>query len=329
VAEVSASGVDSVSYAFRPEGLAGFRAVERFRARSHRFGPAGSLIAVDRSRDGGRLMCFPATSVVAVESRLAAMLAGDDTDHSLASVAALVEGAAIARESLRLHFGVDPGPVAEVRRYDLASELRFHRAADGLAFLRTVGGLVPARMRATLERDVAGQVMTAAIRTAKRGLIRSRIYDKGLESGSDPPGVRVRIEDQNRPPRSKRQSPDVLASVDLTATFGRTMMPFLGTDELIVAGADGAVAQIAARVVTGEMTSVKAERLVGSIELLKYGGRAVYDRDGDSRKTNDKRSSLRLRSLREAGVVLSDELPADAVVPVSALLRQAIERFSV
>ncbi len=273
------------------------------------------------------MLCWPSTGVIAVESRLGAMLASSVEDHSLAPAAGLVAGAERARNSLLLHFGADPGGHVEVRRYDLASELRFARPSDGLAFLRTVASMVPAGKRGTLETTPDGQVMTAYVRTAKRGVVLSRIYDKGRESGSDPPGERVRIENQNRPPRSKRQSPDVLASADLTATFGRTMTPFLVPEALIVAGSDGAVAQLAARVVVGDLSPAKAERLVGSVELLKFGGRAVYDREGDTSKRNNERSARRLKALRDEGIVLSDELPADSVVPVSALLRDAIERF--
>jgi hypothetical protein len=106
------------------------------------------------------------------------------------------------------------------------------------------------------------------------------------------------------------------------------MTPYLNAETVTVAGPDGAVAELAARVVRGELGHARAERLIGSVALLKHGGRAVYDREDDTRKTNDKRSSSRLRALRDAGVVLSDELPREAVVPVSELLREAVARFS-
>ncbi len=165
-------------------------------------------------------------------------------------------------------------------------------------------------------------------RTSGRGVVVSRIYDKGRESGDDAPGRHVRIENQNRPARSRRYAPEVLSTLDLKGSFGRTMKAYLQTEELVTAGPDGAVAELAARAIRGELTHAQAERLIGSVALLKYGGRAVYDRDGDALVNNNKRSSRRLKALRESGVVLSDELPPEAVVPVSALLRDAIERFS-
>jgi hypothetical protein len=323
---LSSSGVDTVSFAFRPVGSAWFEAVDGFRARPHRFGPAGALIADERGPDGGRLLCYPAFDVLAVETRLAALLALDSECHDLAPARDLVEGERYARSILGQRVGADVGR-CEVRRVDLASELRFGTSAEGLAFLRAVAGFVAPRQRATNEVAVDGSVMTHYARTAKRGVVHARIYDKGRESGSDPPGLRVRIESQNRPPKAKRYSPEVLASLDLTAMFGRTMQPYLHTEELTVAGPDGAVADIAALAVRGDITHARAEKLLGSIVLLKHGGRAVYDRGVSSRVENNKRSSRRLKALRDAGVTLSDELPSEAVVPVSALLRDAISRF--
>jgi hypothetical protein len=318
--------VDTVSYAFR--GSSFDRACDGFRAKPHRYGPGGAIVADGRGPDGGRFLCYPAFGVLAVETRLGALLAGDADDHSLASASSIDTGAKNARLMLWEHLDVDPGHPSEVRRYDLASELRFGVAANGLAFLRSVGGMIPARSRGTLEVAADGSVMTAYVRTAKRGVVHARIYDKGRESGSDPPGLRVRIESQNRPAKAKRYSPHVLAEIDHSTTFGRTMSPYLNADELLVAGADGAVGELAARAIRGELSHTKAERLIGSVALLKFGGRAVYDRDGGSRKTNDKRSSIRLRALREAGIVLDRALPPEATVPTSALLRDAIERFT-
>jgi hypothetical protein len=327
-AEVTASGVDTVSYAFRPEGPALFAAVDGFRARPHRGGPSGALVADERGTDGGRRLIWPRVGVLALETRLGALLAGDQANHDLAPAQKLAVGARNARLDLWELVGVDPGPATEVRRYDLAAELRFSAGSDGIAFLRTVAGLIPARARGTVEVNADGSVMTAYARTAKRGVVHARIYDKGRESGSDPPGERVRIESQNRPAKARRYSPEVLATLDLKGTFGRTMNPYLNADELVVAGADGAVAELAARAIRGELSHAKAERLIGSVALLKHGGRAVYDRDDSTRVRNNERSSRRLKALRDEGLVLADELPASSLVPVSELLRDAVSRFS-
>jgi hypothetical protein len=323
---LSSSGVDTVSFAFRPPGRAGFEAVDEFRACSHRLGPAGALIADARGSDGGRVMCFPSSGLLAIETRLAALVAFESESHDLAPVRDLVQGGRNAREIVGGIVGGDLGP-CEVRRADLAAELRFDEAAEGLAFLRGVSGLCPARMRSTLEVAGDGSVMTAYVRTAKRGVVHSRIYDKGRESGSDPPGLRVRIESQNRWPKAKRQSPEVLANRDLRPMFGRTVQPYLQTDEIAVAGPDGAVREIVGRVVRGEMAQARALAVLGTIDMLKYGGRAAFDRQGSTRVENNRRSSRQLRLLRDEGIVLSELLPPEAVVPVSALLRDCVARF--
>ena len=327
-AEVVEAGVDTVSFAFRPEGRSLFGAVDGFSAKPFRRGAAGSLIAETRSRDGGRLMSFPSAAFLAVETRLGALLAGDERCHELAPATELAAGAELARAELWRHTGADPGEATEVRRFDLTAGLRFGAGPDGLAFLDTVAGLRPARMVSDVWRGVDGRAQTVYARTSGRGVVVSRIYDKGRESGDDAPGRHVRIENQNRPARSRRYAPEVLSTLDLKGSFGRTMKAYLQTEELVTAGPDGAVAELAARAIRGELTHAQAERLIGSVALLKYGGRAVYDRDGDALVNNNKRSSRRLKALRESGVVLSDELPPEAVVPVSALLRDAIERFS-
>ena len=317
-----------MSFAFRPKGRAWFSVVDGFRGKPHRWGQGGALVADERGAGGIRLMAWPAYSVVAVEGRLGALLAGDVDDHSLAPASALVDGAVMASDLLSSYSGADVGRAAEVRRVDLASELRFGAGSDGLAFLRTVAGMAPARLVTDVWRGADGQPQTVYRRTPKRGVVLDRIYDKGVESGSHAAGLRLRIENQQRPAKSKRVRPDVLSTSDLKGVFGRTMNPYLLSSEVLVAGPDGAVAELAARAIRGELTHAKAERLIGSVALLKHGGRAVYDRDGDAHKVGERRSNRRLKALRDAGVVLSDELPAESVVPVSQLLRDAIERFS-
>ena len=327
VAVVTESGVDTVSFAFRPQGRDWFDAVECFRAKAHRHGAAGSLIADSRPADGGRLLAFPAHGALVVESRLAAMLAGSENDHALCALDRLPVGAEVARRVLAAHLDVDPGDHVEVRRSDLAAGLRFKAAADGIAFLRGVASMTAPRLVTTIWKAVDGVPMTVYFKTPRRGAVVARIYDKGRESGCDPPGEHVRIEVQVRPPKSQRQSPQVVATEDHRERFGRVMSSYTG-EELTVAGPDGAVAELAARAVRGELTHAKAERLIGSVALLKHGGRAVYDRADGDRKVNDRRSSRRIKALRDAGISLDEALPASALIPVTGLLREAIERFA-
>lgn len=285
------------------------------------------MIADDRAACGGRLILFPAHGVVAIESRLAPLLTGDESDHQLVAAEHLPAAAELARRALGDFVKSDLGEHVEVRRCDLAAELRFGTSAEGFAFLRDVASLSPPRAVRDVWRAADGQVMTIYARTPKRGVVIARAYDKGRESGSDPPGRRVRLEDQDWPPKSRRQRPDVVATSDLRHKFGRTMEAYVTQEQLTSAGPDGAVAELAARAIRGELSHARAERLIGSVALLKHGGRAVYDRDGSTVVENNKRSSRRLKALRDSGVVLADDLPPAAVVPTTELLREAIARF--
>jgi len=149
-----------------------------------------------------------------------------------------------------------------------------------------------------------------------------------VESGSDPPGLRIRVESQNRPPKARRYRPDVLASLDLAPVFGRTMRHYLTAERLVAAGPDGAVAELVAEAQRGRLSMARAEKLAGSVGFLKHAGRAAYHDPALSAKENNRRSARRLKALRDAGVALEHELPPAAVVPTSELLRSAIAEFT-
>lgn len=314
-----------MSYAYRPEGESVFAAV---RAANHRGGAAGSLVCDERGPDGGRLLAWPGHGLVAYETRLEALLAGDAAHHGLAPVAGLPAGCTAARLAVKDLIGADPGDKAEVRRFDLAAEIRFEQSSEGLAFLASLRGMCPPRARVTHEVDASGAVMTAYVRTEKRGVVLSRAYDKGRESGSDPPGHRIRIESQNRPKKAERYRPEVLATLDLSSTFGRTMRHYLTAKQIVAAGPDGAVTEVIAKAHRGELGIARAERLVGSVAFLKHAGRAAYHDPALTAKENNRRSARRLKALRDAGVALEHELPSEAVVPTSDLLRTAISEFT-
>ncbi len=170
--------------------------------------------------------------------------------------------------------------------------------------------------------------MTVSVRTAKRGVVRFRVYDKGRECGSDLPGLRIRLESQNRPNKRARLSPELLASSNLAATFAATMKPYLAADEIVAAGPSGAVVELLAKVHRGEMTMARAERLAGAVVFLRHAGRGGYHVPALSAKENNRNSARRLKEFRDAGIALEHELAAGATIPTSELLRTAIEEFT-
>ena len=76
------------------------------------------------------------------------------------------------------------------------------------------------------------------------------------------------------------------------------------------------VDELVRQVAAGDLSIARAERLAGSIEILRRHGRAIY---GDDRK-----SWRRLHALREAGIAATDHLPVDRVVPVGQLLADVV-----
>ncbi len=328
---VAASGLDTVSYALRPDGDDSAEALSRLRIGRDLVhedtgevvrlgpGPAGSVI-IAKPLEGMRVGAFPGAGFLWAEGRLGAILAGSPEDHSLAPAAKLANGAARVRDALA-NVGLNVGDsLAAMRRVDLAAELRFDRPGDGLSFLRAMASLeVPG-----VKRDVwftGSRVETVYWRTPKRGAVRGRLYDKGVESGSDAPGHRLRLERQVRYPKAKQQSPAALSGGDLEALYrGRFEALERGSGNVIATGLNGAQRAILDQVESGAITSRKAERMLGTLVLLDHFGASWWEK----RYT----ATRRQRELQELGIVLDPERnEAAEPVPVGELLAALIGSF--
>ncbi len=179
---------------------------------------------------------------------------------------------------------------------------------------------MPAAAQADVWKGNDGQPQTIYVRQAVSREVTERLYDKGVESGSHAPGRRLRYEAQRWPARASRFAPEVLASLDLSGEYGRSIKTYVkGGENVIAAGPKATVQQLAGKVARGDLSMAKAERLVGSVELLREYGRAVYADERTARR--------RVQWLREAGISLEDELPSDRVVPVGQLQRDSMESF--
>jgi hypothetical protein len=315
-----ASGIDTISYAWRPSDTA---ALDSFRRRPHCATRGQGYVLDQRGPGGERLLMFPRTGVMALEGRLGAMLDQDVKCMSLVSKALVEQGERCARSAVDGLLRVPLRGPAEVRRYDLTSEVSFDDPSRGRAFLRTMAGMCPPGMKVDTwsERGNSGAIETVYYRTPVRGEVRFRAYDKGVESGTEDAGTRIRLEAQMRPDKMQRRSPEQLADADLRRDFGRALAPYLDAGgDVVAAGSDGAVSHLLQKVVNGDLTMARAERLAGSIAILGAYGRGVYDSDRAGRR--------RLAALRDAGVSLEDTLPREAVVPVGQLLREAVAEFA-
>jgi len=322
-AAVAASGVDTVSLAWRPTREQFFTGLLQT---PHRQSGGGGLLFDTPGPGGARVVAWPGYGLVAGEGRLDALMTGSTSSWELRPKADIAHADGVMRTFLEHLAGTDlfrPGECddGETRRYDLTAEVECDDPAEGLAFLRTVAAFVPPGRKTDTWRGADGQPQTVYYRTLKRAVVTERVYDKGVESGSHPAGHRVRIEAQRRPPKTRRMRPGVIAGLDLAADFGRSIQPYLkGNESVIATGTDGALTHLARKAAAGELSIARAERMIGSVGLLKAYGRAFYP--------DVQQQQRRLRDLRDAGVALDEELPDGAVVPVGELLRQAVERFS-
>lgn len=322
-AAIAASGVDTVSLAWRPTREAFF---DGLLLNPHRPTGGGGQLFDTKGPGGTRIVAYPAYGVCAVEGRLDAWMTGSATAYDLRPKSDLPHAEVVGLAMLEHLAGTaafrrDECGDAETRRYDLTAEAEFDEPPAGLGFLRTFAAIVPPGRKTDTWRGADGQPQTVYYRTGKRGVVTERIYDKGVESGSHPAGLRIRIEAQRRPPKSKRMRPGVIAGGDLAGDFGRSMEAYVrGNENVIAAGTDGALRHLATKAAAGEMSIAKAERMIGTVAVLREFGRGFYPDEQQSRR--------RLRQLRETGLALDEELPPGAVVPVGELLRDAIARFT-
>jgi hypothetical protein len=282
---------------------------------------ARGLVALDKGPSGARVMAWPTYGTLKLECRLGSLLDGSRESHRLADADELRQvGAAAAAEMVAL-FGVEPeGRAIEIGRTDLVTERDFTEGAEGLALLRAMRAMVPPGYKSKVHSAADGTVQTVAIVTPRVGKTIFRAYDKGVESGSNGPGERIRFEAQVQRSKAARMGPNAVAGSDLAAAFGRTIEPFMKGDPMTVTSPSGVVDQVAEKLARGELTAARAERLVGAAELLRRYGRAIYD--------SDHQSARRMRALRDVGIAVDDELPADASIPVSDLLAGALAEWS-
>lgn len=307
------SGVDTLSIAFRPSP----RFVDRALKQPHR--PSGRGVVFDQLAPGHtRMGSFH--NVVYWEGRADALLRASKVSWGLRPASDVVAAEEAARRALSDLAGVELDAPAEVRRFDLAHEFEFEDSSEGFAFMRTMAGMCPPRRVLDTWSGQDGQPQTVYVRHPRSRVVTERVYDKGLESSSHAPGLRVRYEAQRRPPKAQRMTPAALARADLSSEYGRSLRPYLeGGESVIAAGTEATIEHLVGAAARGDLTMAKAERMIGTVTVLRLYGRAVYP--------DAQQQQRRLRGLREAGVALDRELPADRVVPVGKLLAGSLEAF--
>lgn len=261
---------------------------------------------------GMRIGVYPGRGVVVAEARLAAVLAGHEHDHRLVSAERLGDGAEralAATESL----GVRLDAHARINRLDLAAELLFGDAADGLRFLNACQrGLFLPRLR-QVPRYAIGDTRLESISWERpAGGQRVKLYDAGPHHGTHPPGHRLRLEVELRYTGRSSPAPEQVMALDLAALYGASLRPWLSAGAPVQVWAPAeAVTHLYAQARSGERTRRSAESLAGKVNTLAYGS--------DLLAPHDRRR--RVADLREAGIALdrSDE-PHHRVLDLSAPL---------
>lgn len=319
---MSASGLDTCSIAFRPTSQ---EWVDLLLTQPHRPAAGGGIVFTEpgpgKTKLGGH-----GRGLIWWEGRVDALLTDSESGWNLRPVRDVVSARNMAAAAFDVLAGeplsdYEPQLHGEVRRFDLAHEFEFAEGRDGLAFLRTVAGMCPPRRKLDVWKGPDGQPQTVYVRQPKSRVVTERLYDKGVESGSHRPGERLRYEAQRRFPKTDRYSPETLAVLDLAAEYGRSLTSYLGGEEnVIAAGPDATVEHLARAAARGELSIAKAERMIGTVQLLKEYGRSIYPCERQQRR--------RIADVRGAGIALDDELPSDRIVPVGQLLRDSMDSFS-
>jgi hypothetical protein len=310
-------GVDTVAVLWPDQG--GTELLSRIQA-APTVPYARGLLALDRGPSGARVMAWPEYGTVKLECRLGALVDGHRDSHRLGTRDELRLVGDVGAAELAALLGAKPDTRAvTVGRFDLVTE-RDCEASEGIALLRAMRALCPPGMKLRTFTAADGRVETVSVVTERGGRTIFRAYDKGVESGSNPPGERIRFEAQRQLAKRSRPGPNALANSDLAADFGRTIEPFVKGSPVTVTAPSAVVDQLAQQLANGDLTAARAERLVGAAELLRRYGRGVYEKPHQSAR--------RLRALRAAGIAVDDELPPDATVPVTELLNAALAEWS-
>lgn len=272
---------------------------------------------------GMTLGVFSRNGLAVVEGRASAIVSEDTDNHALARPAALLEVEAKAARILRRLDLVDleSRHRSYVRRLDLASEVVWPTAADGLSFLDALSRVDMPRLKTDVWRN-RGRVETVYLRTPKRGAVRARAYDKGVEAGTHRPGERVRLERQVRWTSSEGPPMDRELSLDLGALFVKPLGGFLrATDGVQVLGIDAAVEALLEMVAADRLAPLRAERLVGTLAIAGRVGT-------DSGFWSDRTAVRRRADLRSLGIDLDTDPAARArAVPVGDVVGAMVEAW--
>jgi hypothetical protein len=246
---------------------------------------------------GITLGVYPGLGLVTADARVASMLAGHDGDSALVAPERLPQGVDRARAALA-SIGVCVVGPAVVRRLDLAGELWFPRASDGLMFLCACQRVLQLPRLAQRDYYARGEQRLESLvwQTPKGNQTRVRIYDSGAKRGTAEAGQRLRVERQCRWHGDRTQTTEQVLGADLSAMFCGPMRSWLvgAPMDIVMTGPSAAVAILLDRVRRGEIPRRRAEALIGKLTMLANGRDLLGAKDRQRRE----------QDLRKAGIAL-------------------------
>lgn len=214
--------------------------------------------------------------------------------------------------------GLPVGRDGGVSRLDCTCTLEFPDERAGLAFLE---GVSVAEVPRTKPAVYGRPPETVYLLSRVGGRKLARIYDKGVEARSAPPGRLVRLEDQRRFATNAR-----MALREYITDQGLAEAHFRGRFAPLAESAQGLHAatlpvlaeELRRRVADGEVAYRQAERLMGYLAL----------QNSDAIRLSQPTSWRRRKELRELGLVLVNPMEDPIDVDLGAALDAALEAWS-
>lgn len=205
-----------------------------------------------------------------------------------------------------------------VRRLDSTVDLRFVDSAEGLAALAGVAALPLPRMKTQVMREVGGRrVETVYFRGSSGKRVLGRWYDKGIESGEQPRGLRVRPEDQRRFPKEARLDVETIASsAYVRDAFVRRFEPLWRASKGVKVGG---VMELA-----GRLAELQDEGTITPAEAKRIAGHLVLDAAGAQRQSRSTCFADRADARRH-GLVLADGVLDEVEVDLGEVLERALD----
>lgn len=301
---LSDSGVDTIRFRWREDNVTYLKfqrrpegTIEGHRGERYIQTPLGRI---DAFPDG---MCY-------MEGRAAAINARDRDEHALASIPEvyLAEQAAAAymREN-GCELGDSP---ARLGRIDLASELRFDDPQEGSAFLHSLASLDVPWCKSRVDGRKGANIETVSFHGTRGKTIYLRAYDKGVESGTQRAGVRIRMERQKRFRKEREPLATDLDFTDLRRAFwGREFSRLSNLRTASVVDLAGAMELLCERATN----YAQLERLAGYLLIGNYPWAA----DTIKRDSRERRDA----ELRALGVFVDPTQIERLEVPMGAYLQ--------